>query len=249
MRMRAILASGLLLLVAGHHAAAAQAPASALGYSRNTEILPRADGSQDPCPGTEILQQDDGNLENAYAWEGAGVQAPEYGAWAECFTADYVCAVELLLTQTGGYQGQTLDLYLWEKVAPGKTIPGPQPGNVICFIPDVHPGAVAMWPQISSVVVRVCCPTGGEHFAGFWPQWPGESAGFYLAADETPPGHGCPRTKIAPGLGYPSGWNHPTAVPVFSACTDVGIREWAGPGDCAPTPVHETTWGRIKSLY
>jgi hypothetical protein len=149
-----------------------------------------------------------------------------------------------------------MDVYVWDAIADGDPPPGPDPGNVICVVPDVSTGPIAFWPEISAHSVKVCCQPGGYHFVGYWGNWPMATCGWFTAADEDGPGEGCPRTKIAAGIGYPTGWHHPNIVPnVFENCKGLGIREFAGRGDCesssAPDPdaPKKITWGSIKSLY
>jgi hypothetical protein len=227
-----------------------------LGFRQDTEIVESED--EEICPGTTLLQNDDGSFENGYAWRFSGVLPPEYGSWAECYDTDFVCGIQFLFTQDGYYIGQTMDVYVWESQAEGNPPPGPDPGNVICVLTDIEPGPIAFWPGISAHNVPVCCQTGGLHFVGFWPNWPMQSSGWYVAADENGPEIGCPRTKIAPGHLYPTGWNHANVV--FPNSRNLGIREYSGPGNCptssAPDPDMNdpdtskmTTWGQIKALY
>jgi hypothetical protein len=220
----------------------------ALGFRTDTVVLPNT-GEGDFCPGTVLQQHDDDSFENGYAWRFAGVVPPDYGSWAECYESDFVCGVEFLLTQTGYYVGQTMDVYVWEWDDDGNPPPGPDPGNVICMLTGVAPGPIAMWPEISVHDIRVCCPTGGAHFVGYWPNWPGAPAAWYVASDENGPGGGCPRMKIAPGIGYPTGWSELDIMPTFEDCKALGIREYAGLGDCQATPTEKTTWGSIKALH
>jgi hypothetical protein len=217
------------------------------GFSQNTTII---DGGTDGdvCPGAQFLQNDDGSFENGYTWRFGGVVPPDYGSWAECYESDFVCGIQFLFTQTGYFLGQSMDVYVWDWDTDGNPPPGPDPGNVICILPGVVPGDIALWPDISSHDVQVCCDVSGDHFIGFWGDWPGVSNGWFIASDENGPGLGCPRTKIAPGIGYVTGWNHPNVSPVFESARDLGIREYAGQGDCPPTPVGATTWGKIKAL-
>lgn len=228
--------------------ASAEEPATGLGFRQDTEIIPFQD--EEICPGTTLLQNDDGSIEYAYAWRFAGVVPPEYGSWAECYDSEFVCGIHFLFTRgSGDPPGQeTMDVYVWEAVAEGNPPPGPDPGNVICRLTSVSPWPIAEWPEISTHDIQVCCDTGGSHFVGFWGNWPGLQPGWFIAADENGPGNGCPRTKFAPGIGYPTGWGHPSLSPVFQ-CRDLGIRESAGLGDCEPTPTANTTWGKIKSLF
>jgi hypothetical protein len=236
----------LLCLMVFYVGARAEGPAMELGYLTDTEVI-GADG--EICPGAVLQQHDDGDFENGYTWTFGGVVPPDYGSFAECYSADFVCAVEFLFTQSGFYTGQTMDVYVWDWLDEGDPPPGPDPGNVICMLAGVAPGPISFWPEISTHRVQVCCETGGDHFVGYWGEWPGEVERWFIVADENGPGGGCPRTKIAPGIGYPTGWVAVTVVPSFDDCRALGIREWAGLGDCQPTLVEQTTWGRIKALY
>ncbi|MBU1947752.1 MAG: hypothetical protein KJ927_03470, partial [Candidatus Eisenbacteria bacterium] len=58
--------------------------AAELGYCEETTVLP---DDEEVCPGTTLLQNDDGSFENGYAWRQEQVQPPDYGAWAECYEA------------------------------------------------------------------------------------------------------------------------------------------------------------------
>jgi hypothetical protein len=222
-------------------------PFRALGPRHDTVIVPRS-GDGEICPGTELLQHDNGEWDNGWAWGGAGVQPPDYGAWAECFDSDYVCGIQFFLTQTGYYSGKTMDVYVWEFEPDGNPPPGPDPGNVMCVLHGIDPGAPAFWPEISMHDFRVCCESNGDHFIGFWPNWPGEEPGWYLAIEEYSGLSECPRTKAAPGIGYPTGWMDPGVFPWWPDPA-LGMREYAGFGDCGGTPTKGTTWSRIKSLY
>ena len=70
--------------------------------------------------------------------------------------------------------------------------------------------------------------------------------GWYVASDENGFGGGLPRTNIAPGIGFPTGWNHPNVVSTFAGCQDLGIAVYEIGG---PIPAQTTTWGAIKNLY
>jgi hypothetical protein len=209
----------------------------ALGFSRNTTIISA------PTPDSEcaLAQQDDGTFENGYAWAYAGVAEPDYGSWAECYDNAFVCTVNLFLTDVGYYMGQSCDVYVWEDA-------GGNPGNVLFVLNGFVPGQPAFWPDISEHVADVNFCANGPHFVGFWPNWPGQLLGWFIASDENGLGMGCPRTKIAPGIGYPTGWQHPNVVSTFGACLDLGIRE-TYLTSCEPTATEETTWGKIKALY
>ena len=236
--MKKVAAILAVFALAALPAMASAANQAALGFSRNTTII------QAPTPDSQcnLDQQDDGTFENGYAWQYGGVVAPDYGSWAECYGNAYVCTINYFLTQIGYYIGQTLDAYVWEDA-------GGNPGNVICTVGGIDPGAPGFWPSITEHVVDVNCCANGSHFVGYWPNWPGEAAGWFTASDEDGFGNGCPRMKVAPGIGYPTGWQHPNIVPTFAGCQDLGIRETAL-ADCGgPTATEQTTWGQIKALY
>ncbi|MBD3335038.1 MAG: hypothetical protein GF355_05940 [Candidatus Eisenbacteria bacterium] len=247
--MRRYLATLSVLLVTASLClpASANENAEELGYREDTRIIPGPD--EEICPGAILVQNDDGSFENGYSWRFGGVVPPEYGAWAECYDAEYVCGVELMLTQDGYFGEQDMDVYVWDASSEGNPPPGPDPANVLCVLPGIIPDPPAMWPDVSAHDYQVCCLTEGQHFVGYWPNWPGAGVGWYVAADEIPPEVGCPRTKIAPGIGYTTGWNHPNVVATFSGCRNLGLREYSGLGDCQPTAAQPTSWGRIKSLY
>ncbi len=52
------------------------------------------------------------------------------------------------------------------------------------------------------------------------------------------------KPNIAPGIGYPTGWQ-PTDV-VWGPTQSIGIGAWAGEGG---SRIVNTTWGRIKDIY
>jgi hypothetical protein len=201
-------------------------------------------GAQSICDGAILLQHDDGSFENGYGWSGPGSRVPDFGAWAERYESDVVCSVQFLFIDSGDFQDQTMDVFVWSDESGN-------PGTVLCVLRDIDPGPIAPWPQISIHDVPINCETGGPHFVGFWGEWPGAVHGWYLAADENGSGSGSPRTRIAPGLGYPTGWNHPNVVPFYSGIRGVGIRELALQSSGLPEPrgVVPATWGAVKAFY
>jgi hypothetical protein len=227
----------LLILPLG---ASAEDSASSLGFRQDTEIT-EGPGDDEICPEATLLQNDDGSFESAYMWRWGEVSPPDYGSWAEHYDCrGIICGLSVGFTTIGYQYVRTLDVYVWEDDAHN-------PGNALIVVPDWDPGPILFWPSVSFHDVEVGeVPSPGPHFIGFWPNWPGHQ-GWYLGADEDGPGLGSPRTKIAPGLGYPTGWNHPVIVPQFSNCRDLAIREYCI--EVPPTAARKTTWGRIKSLY
>lgn len=166
-----------------------------------------APGSEGGC-GT-LQFHSDGVYENGYAWSNDGVVAPDFGAFADRYSVPSyhpICALVFDLTQTGTQAGQTLDAYIWDSYAD-------QPGVVIQVVTGVDPGPVAFWPSVSRHVVDtggINCPIG-DVWVGFWGDWPGATHGWFIAADLTGFASS-PSTKIAPGIGYPTGWNDVSLV-------------------------------------
>lgn len=176
---------------------------------------------------------------DGYAWQYGGVVPPDYGSWAECYEGAYeVCAAVFNLTQLGNQQGQTMDVYVWDDG-------GGIPGNVVCFRANIDPGPIAPYPDQSTHAVPLegCC-VEGSWWIGCWPNWPGQQAGWFIANDIYGSGT-CAKTKIAPGIGFPTGWQNVSIVwgPTPAMWIGADVRP------CLPTPAHGASWGRIKSLY
>ena len=188
------------------------------------------DGTIPPtCPDCEHVQNDDGTVENGYVWNVNGAAPPDYGAWAEMYYGTCVQSVELGFTQTGGQGDLTMDVFVWDAIEGEE---GYIPGNAICMVTDRKPSPIAFWPAVSTHVVNVNCGDAPYlHFVGFRGNWDGAMGGWFIAADENGSGFGLPRTKVAPGLGYPTGWQHPDKVPAFAGCRDLIIRQCGYSGD------------------
>ena len=199
----------------------------------------------DPCPPSTLLQNHDGTTENAFTRGFAGVHDPDYGSFAEGYpnlTSGTVCGIELYLTCWGTMSGEgTIDLYVWSYDAATTN-----PGNVLSLTPFVPVSGVGFWPTVTLHdfdVVDAEAVTGGV-FVGYWPRsfsWSIEQFG--CAMDQNGFG-GTPRTNIAPGIGYPTGWAHPSVVGY--ALRAFGIGPWVGEES---TPVRNGSWGSVKALY
>jgi hypothetical protein len=192
-----------------------------------------------PCAGSNLMLNYDGSGENGYAWQYGGEVAPYYGAFAEGYNGNgCVCGVALFLTQVGYNTGQLVDAYVFGS-------DGNNPTTVLSTTTGLNPGSVAFWPSISESDLAVSnTPVSGDFFVGFWGEWPGALAPFYIAADLNGFG-GLPRTNIAPGIGYPTGWNDPSII--WGTTMAMGIGAYVTT-DCI-VPTHEATWGAIKHLY
>ncbi len=184
----------------------------------------------------------DGTYENGYTWQYGGVAPPLYGAFAELYPIGVAkpCAIVLDLSQVGGASGQTADLYVWQST-------NGLPGAVIGFRPDVDPGPVAFWPSLSRHALEIDsnCSFGDEFFVGYWANWPSAVAGWYVGADTDGFGGGCSLTKIAPGQGFPTGWQDVSVAWGPTESLGIGVEVY----DCDIIPVRESSWGKIKSLF
>lgn len=215
---------------------ASEEPLGTTGSSESTIINgpPSTDGD---C---EVFCHHDDSLEGGFCWQFGGAAPPDYGAWAECYEgAVWIREIHLYFTQTGYYTGQTMDVYIWEDDGTG--LPGAVAGAQL----GVSPGPIDFWPTITRVELDFSLEAPESHWIGFWGNWPDEVCAWYIMADQDgfP---GCPATKIAPGIGYPTGWNDPNIIPAFYPITSMGICKCATE---EPTPTAKATWGRIKSMY
>lgn len=235
-----LLAASLLLA-----ASASPIPANPLRFIEGKGI--HLEGSDTaPCDDAVLLENHDGSTEAAFTWCESGVEEPESGALAEGYAdlrgAASVCGIRLYLTRWGDMSGDGLiDLFVWE---PNTYFD--QPGLVFSISTSVRISGVRLWPSITTHdldVADAVFSIGGV-YVGYWPRsFVGGPPGFACAIDQNGPG-GRPRTCIAPGLGYPSGWAHPGIIgrPVQS----LGIAPWCG---YARVPTEETSWGQVKATF
>jgi hypothetical protein len=236
----------LVFLAADPSAGAAQY-ARSVGPAQGTLVLPRDESPQ--CGYLRI--NSDATYENGYAW---GYLNPTryYGAFAECFLGQHPEVCSLVFDLTGvGYPRHTLDALVWDDDAG-------MPGTVLCVTPDVDPGPIALWPDISRHIIDLnpkCYPETAW-WAGFWGNWGPhgmDEPGFYIAADVdgTGPG-GCPFTNIEPGIGYPTGWHDVSVVWGPTRALGIGIEAHTLLPAAVPIPGAAgefTSWGKVKGLY
>jgi len=189
-----------------------------------------------------ILTWGDGEYESGIIWQFEGVQPPDWGAFAECYSGEWwLVAVVLDFTQNYYPQGdQTFDAYVWDDG-------GGVPGVVSHLVTGIDPGPVAPYPEYSRHYGLLPEPAlvQGTWWVGFWPDWPGEEPGWFLACDHTGSTGGCMMTKIAAGLGYSTGWH--SIETVWGPHTSIGIS--AQVRMIEPNPVRETSWGAVKALF
>lgn len=226
----------LFLGVASAGMASGSDPAS-VGVGQG--VVLEGPGDDNPCPGSELDHNSDGSYENGYAWQYGGIVAPYYGAFAEGYAVENdVCGLQLHLTTVSGiFSNQSFDAYVWDS-------DGTNPTNVLSITTNLHISMPAIWPEISAHDLDINdAYTYGDIFAGYWGNWPGLYTGWYVAADLDGFG-GMPRTNIAPGIGYPTGWQDPSIVWGPTQALGIGIYSWYG-----IVPTHETTWGELKALF
>lgn len=227
--------------------------ALAIGMAANAEQLELgpANGilidSGDGGCGAFFLQNTDESYDNGYAINGAGVAAPDYGSFAECFAGNYnLCSVVIDAARLSSSPlNQSADFIVWDDN-------GGIPGAVIGINPGVNPGPVAVWPSVSRHVVPVSVDCTPDNFwAGYWGNWVGSTAGWFIAADFD--NFGCPLVNWAPGSvnstgsAIPTGWGPLAFEPIFAPATSLAIGVEAN--ECGATPTQSTTWGAIKGLY
>jgi len=201
---------GLLLPAAG--SAADIAPALGPGNG----FLESQGARDETCPGGILEIHSDGEYEGAIAWQFDGVAAPYYGAFAEAFSdTGAICSAVFDLTRLPEQSGGLMDVYVWSD-------DGGDPGVVLSMTPGVSPGPVSVWPAISRHTVDISdVEVSGSYWVGCWGAWPGMEARYFLAAELDWPGTATPRTNIAPGSGYPSGWQDVSLV--WGSTQSVGI--------------------------
>jgi hypothetical protein len=209
--------------------------AVSLGYSDETTIV----GPERECSGGTLFYNHDGSFENGYAWQYGGVMDPYYGAFGEGYdlgAGTIVCGAFWLSTLPMPW-GTWGDCYVWEGGV------GSSPGTVLVLIPGVVFWNVPYWPSVGQNDVEMEISVAGAFTVGCWGPWPGSLCDYFFAADENGPG-GHPWTRIAPGQGYPSGWQDPAIVWPNAKSMGCGVYF-----ESNPTPAESETWGTIKAMF
>ena len=210
--------------------------AVSLGYSDETTIV----GPQRECSGGTLVYNHDGSFENGYIWQYGGLVPPYYGAFGEAYdlTCGTVrCAAFWLTTLPGGWWDQDTDCYIWDGGL------GEEPGLVVAVVSGVWFSNIPNWPAVGRNDVDMNVSVSGPFTIGYWTDCPLSSPYFFCAADENGPG-GHPWTCIAPGIGYPTGWQHPSVV--WPDARSIGCGLWFDQG---VTPAASETWGAVKALF
>ncbi len=229
-----------------HRSQGSRIAAPALGPGESV-LIP---GGPDRHRHRDVLQHHDGSFEDAFCFQMSGVVPPFYGAFAEAFPArsemTFIDEALLWVTQVGAWSGQPLDLYLWDG-----GVSGP-PGEVRHHLTGLGLETVPQWPEVAENGLMMAVPLPeGDFSIGYWADFSTSACGWYVAADRDGPG-GYPWVNIAPGIGFPTGWNHPEVLwppPVAAlgigaslVVKDLSVEE-------SDPAAHPPTWGRIKALY
>lgn len=231
--MRSLLISAAVLLAA---TLAAGANVSSLGYSEETVVIgPGADA----CAEGVLTANHDGSFENGYAWRTGGVVAPYYGSFGEAYdlgTGVVYCGAYWLSTLPGYIQGHTADCYVWEGGV------GSMPDAVLGVVTGVAFDGIPYWPEVGQFDVDLNIAVSGPFTVGYWGNWPGMGCDWFCVADLNGL-QGYPWTCIAPGIGYPTGWNDPSIV--WGPTRSMGCASYFGQA----SPVEAGTWGAIKQVF
>ncbi len=190
-----------------------------------------------PCigkPGVVHLVNDDGTPEAAYSWQYGGLSscAGYYGAFAEEYTGSSVCGIDLTLSAPAFLWSATCDLFVWADGFYG-------PGSVLQIVHDAPVPGIPAAPNCEDYALTIpatAIPSGPANFwVGYWPTFVGPAT-YYVAADEgTAPSKGFPFFKVAPGIGYPTGWQ-PAYYLWGPQLEDFYISCWASQ---SPSPVNQ----------
>jgi hypothetical protein len=177
----------------------------------------------DPCgdaspPPDEEDSEDyaDGTWEDAYGWQFESVLPPVYGAFAERFILEREMVGAYFRFTTMGEPGEgVMDAFVWAD-------DGGRPGPVLALRTGVAVSGVPAYPEVRGTeILGLHAPAGLSCWLGYWGAWPGQPAGWRLAVDRDGPGGGLPSTNVAPGQGWPEGWQ-PMAE-IFGPTAAVGI--------------------------
>jgi len=179
-----------------------------------------------PCGNANIYLNYDDSAENAYCWQYGGTVPPCYGAFAECYRqTGTVCGIELALTSLGN-PCRTYDAYVWDDR-------GGSPGNVLSMTTGKNPCPVSTWPNVYTIDMEITpVSVAGSFWIGYWADFSAQPCGYFIAADLDGRG-GCPYTNIAPGIGFPTGWQNVSVV--WGPTKALGIGAWLtdlSPGAC-----------------
>ncbi len=206
---------------------------SSTGYSAETTIV---GSGADACAHGDLIHNH-GSFQSCYCWQFGGIVPPYYGAFAEGYDLGPGCVFcgAFWLTQLGYFNGKPADLYVWEGDNP--------PGAVVGMIAGHVFQNIAIWNSISQHDADMNIRVYGPFSIGYWADFSNETCQWFVAVDQEGAG-GMPWTCVAPGIGYPAGWNNPSTI--WGPTQSLGLGVWFGEGG---SPVETQTWGSIKALF
>jgi hypothetical protein len=233
---RLVILSVVVILIA---LPAGASNAVSLGYSEETTII---GPGTDACASGVLIYNHDGSFETGLAWQYTGCVPPYYGALGEGYdlgAGTIACAAFWLTTIPGFYTPDNADCYVWEDGVSGA------PGAVLAMLTSPRMTNIPNWPAVGQNDVEMGVPVTAPFTMGYWGPWPEGLLWYFCAADQNGPG-GHPWTCIAPGIGYPSGWQDPSIVGGYwSPTRSMGIGVYFEQA----TPVESETWGAVKALF
>jgi hypothetical protein len=210
--------------------------AVSLGYIDETTII----GPARECSGGTLIHNHDGSFESGYAWQYSGCAPPYYGAFGEGYdlgAGTIACAAFWLSTLPNMlYTPDNADCYVWEGGVDAA------PGAVLGMVTGPRMTNIPWWPAVGQNDVEMDVLVTAPFTMGYWGPWPEASAWYFCAADQNGPG-GHPWTCIAPGIGYPSGWQDPAVVWPNAKSMGCGVYFEQS------TPAESETWGAIKAMF
>ncbi len=193
------------------------------------------------CPDSNLVVHHDGSFEAGFAWEGAGVVEPYWGCFGEGFDLGpgRVECFSVWITRSAFHPERLTDIYVWEGGVTG------EPGNVLGLVAGILFANVPVYPAVGRFDAEIVVPVAGAFTAGSWGDWPGLGLGYWWMVDTNgEPGH--PWTHVVPDLGYPEGWQHPSAA-FGTAVRSMGIGVHFTPDP--PTPAQPASWGSVKRTF
>ena len=188
------------------------------------------------CEGVPLLKNFDGTWESGYCW-GYQLEPPDIGAFAEGFDGPgIVCGMGVYITGVLGMEVAEPDLFVYADE-------GGNPGQVLAFKDRAFVGGAGLWPSVVHYTAYIGALVDADRFFVGVQLWWGDCPPF-IVADLDGPG-GRPRTNVPMFQEALPGWTHPDEV-WHDGCRSLGIEVYLEP---FPTPVVETSWGSVKSLY
>ena len=160
----------------------------------------------------------DGSYENGYTWQYGGVVAPNYGAFAECYAGNGRSARSCSISHKSAATTAS---------APTSTS-GPtqecSKRNVSACIPTWDPGGRVFWPI--DIAKLSCSPTVAASTGPSGPATGGTGPAPPLVGSSVPISTSavCPYTNIAPGIGFPTGWNNVSIAWGPTQAIGIGVK-------------------------